>query len=105
MNPTILPREEVANHLTVSTRTLLRLEGRGLIKVVRQGDLEGYDPAEIRRVWTILSFHRDLGINLAGIEVILRFRDQLAATQVELERLAKRLEESLEAEEGPDPDG
>jgi MerR family transcriptional regulator, heat shock protein HspR len=105
MNPSILPRAEVAHHLTVSIRTLLKLEGRGLVKVVRQGDIEGYGPAEIRRVWTILSFRRDLGINLAGIEVILRLRDQMATTQAELKRLAKRLEESLEAEAGSGTDG
>jgi MerR family transcriptional regulator/heat shock protein HspR len=105
MNPSIWPREEVARQLTVSIRTLLKLEGRGLVRVVRQGDVEGYGPAEIRRLWTILSFRRDLGINLAGIEVILRFRDQMAATHTELKRLAIRLEESIESEAEIEPHG
>ena len=39
--------------------------------------MEGYGPAEIRRVWTIVSCQRDLGINLAGVEVVLRLRDHL----------------------------
>jgi MerR family transcriptional regulator/heat shock protein HspR len=95
MKPSILPREEVAEHLTISTKVLLKLERRGLVRAVREGNLEGYGPAEIRRVWTIVSFRRDLGINLAGIEVILRLRDQMAATQLELKRLAQRLEDSL----------
>src|SRR6202041_3246770 len=84
MTPTILPRDEVAANLTISTATLDRLERRGLVRAVRQGDVEGYGPAEIRRLWTILTFHRDLGINLAGIEVILRLRDHMDATQAGL---------------------
>ncbi len=104
MNPSIVPRDQVAQHLTVSTSTLLRFEGRGLIHAVREGDVEGYEPAEIRRVWTIVSFQRDLGINLAGIEVILRLRDQMKATQDRLDRLAHALRETLEAEPGPDND-
>ena len=43
-----------------------------------QGGVEGYGPAEIRRLWTIVSFQRDLGINLAGVEAILKLRDHLA---------------------------
>ena len=43
-----------------------------------RGRVEGYEPAEIRRIWTILSFQRDLGINLAGVEAILKLRDHMA---------------------------
>jgi MerR family transcriptional regulator, heat shock protein HspR len=105
MNPSIIPRDQVAEHLTVSTSTLLRLEGRGLIHPVQQGDVEGYGPAEIRRLWTIVTFQRDLGINLAGIEVILRLRDQMKATQDQLDRLAETLRETLDREPESDTDG
>src|SRR5947209_19870535 len=98
MNPTILPRDHVAHHFAVSTTTLLRYEGRGLVQAVRQGDVEGYGPAEIRRLWTILTFQRDLGINLAGVEVILRLRDQMNSTRERLDRLARLLSETLEEE-------
>jgi len=100
--PTILPRDDVARHFSVSTATLLRIEGRGLVRAVRGGEVEGYGPAEIRRLWTILTFHRDLGINLAGIEVILRLRDQMEATHAHLDRLARAFREAIEAEAGPD---
>jgi MerR family transcriptional regulator/heat shock protein HspR len=103
MEPSILPRDLVARHLSISTKTLLRYESRGLVHAVRQGDVEGYGPAEIRRVWTILTFQRDLGINLAGVEVILRLRDQMNSTCSRLDRLARLLRETLE-EEG-DRDG
>jgi MerR family transcriptional regulator, heat shock protein HspR len=95
-NPTFWPRECVAQEFTVSTTTLLRWEGRGLVKAVRSGDLEGYGPAEIRRLWTILTFQRDLGINLAGIEVILRLRDVIQTTHAHLDDLARTLRSTLE---------
>jgi len=98
MEPSILPRELVARHLSVSTATLLRYEDRGLLRAVSRGEVEGYGHAEIRRLWTILSFHRDLGINLAGIEVILRLRDQMATARNQLDRLAILLGEMVEAE-------
>jgi MerR family transcriptional regulator/heat shock protein HspR len=96
MKPPIVPREQVAEKLTVSTATLLRLERRGLVHAIRDGDSEGYGPAEIRRAWTILSFHRDLGVNLAGVEVILRLRDQIEATHARLDGLARALREALD---------
>lgn len=105
MNPPIVPRDQVAQHLSVSTSTLLKIEKRGLVQAVRQDDIEGYGPSEIRRLWTILTFHRDLGINLAGIEVILRLRDQMLTTQSRLDRLAYALQESLEQPTGIDSDG
>jgi MerR family transcriptional regulator/heat shock protein HspR len=99
------PRERVAEEFTVSTTTLLRWEGRGLVRSVRSGDVEGYGPVEIRRLWTILTFHRDLGINLAGIEVILRLRDQMRATHARLDHLALTLRATLdEATSADDPD-
>ena len=105
MNPSVVPRDQVAQHLAVPTTTLLKLERRGLVHPVREGDVEGYGPAEIRRLWTILTFHRDLGINLAGIEVILRLRDEMKATHARLDRLAHVLQEALEDTDGPDSDG
>jgi MerR family transcriptional regulator/heat shock protein HspR len=95
-NPAFWPRERVAEKFTISTTTLLRWEGRGLVQAVRSGDLEGYGPREIRRVWTILTFHRDLGINLAGIEVILRLRDEIQATHARLDELAQVLRSTLD---------
>ena len=50
MNPPILPREVVASRLAISTRILAAYERRGLIRAVRDGDLEGYPAAEVRRL-------------------------------------------------------
>lgn len=106
MSESFYPREVVAARLAVSTATLLRYEGRGLVRAVRQGaGAEGYGPGEVRRLWTIVTFQRDLGINLAGVEVILRLRDQLDATHGRLGRLARELGALADLDaEGPEMD-
>ena len=105
MGRPILSREEVAKNLAVSPATLIRFEQRGLVSVVREGDQEGYGPAEIRRIWTIVTFRRDLGINLAGVEVILRLRDRMETLHAHLSDLARDLHATLdEAEAGRDRD-
>jgi MerR family transcriptional regulator/heat shock protein HspR len=102
MRTPIIPRDQVAENLAVPPRVLTRYEARGLIHVSREGTVEGYHPAEIRRIWTILSFQRDLGINLAGVEAILKLHDHMAGLHRRLDELAAELHEALEA--GPDDD-
>ncbi|HEU5115941.1 MAG TPA: chaperone modulator CbpM [Isosphaeraceae bacterium] len=99
MNPTLLPREQVAEHLAVSPRILLAFERRGLVRVSREGDVEGYPPAEVRRLWTVVSLHRDAGINLAGIEAVLRLREQLDALRLQMTRVAEHVKDALEADD------
>lgn len=98
MSQPIIPREQVAENLAVPARLLIRYEARGLVRAIREGDVEGYGPAEIRRLWSIVSFQRDLGINLAGVEAILKLRDHLAEVYRRLDELAEGLREAREAE-------
>jgi MerR family transcriptional regulator/heat shock protein HspR len=63
---------------------------------VQEGTEEGYEPTQIRRLWSIVSFQRDLGVNLAGVEVILRLSDQLSDVQRRVNQLAGELRELLE---------
>jgi MerR family transcriptional regulator/heat shock protein HspR len=98
MTPTIIPRDLAAANLSVPSRLLVRYEQRGLIRAVREGELEGYPPSEVRRLWTIVSFQRELGINLAGVEAILKLRDHLSDVHNRLSTLAGELREALEQE-------
>ena len=106
MTSTFIPREEVARNLSVTPGLLVRYEARGLVRSVREGDLEGYEQAEVRRLWTIVGCHRELGINLAGVEAILKLRDHLVEVHHHLDTLANQLREILDREEPPgaDPD-
>jgi MerR family transcriptional regulator/heat shock protein HspR len=100
----IIPRDIVAQELAVPAKTLVRYERLGLVEVVHEGQAEGYEPAQVRRIWMIASFQRDLGINLAGVEVILRLCDRMTEVHHRLGSLAQALDELLEAEERADPD-
>jgi MerR family transcriptional regulator/heat shock protein HspR len=92
----IFPREQVAERFAVSPSVLVRYEAHGLVHMVKRDNVEGYEPAEIRRVWTVLSLHRDLGINLAGIEAILKLRAHLDQVHGNLRALANDLRDALE---------
>jgi MerR family transcriptional regulator, heat shock protein HspR len=98
MARTIIPRDQVAQEFSISARILVRYEFLGLVRAVREGDVEGYEPAEIPRLWTIVSCQRDLGINLAGVEAVLKLRDHLTEVHHRLDRLARELDEALKLE-------
>ncbi len=89
MTRSIISRDLVARELSVNPGILLRYESLGLIRVIHEGEQEGYEPSQIRRLWTIVSFQRDLGVNLAGVEVILSLCDQLAEVHNRLGGLAE----------------
>jgi MerR family transcriptional regulator/heat shock protein HspR len=97
----IIPRDHVARELSITPRSLLRYESLGLIRVMQDGETVGYEPAQIRRLWTIVSYQRDLGVNLAGVEVILRLRDQLVEVHRRLGGLADDLSAAIEPDESP----
>jgi MerR family transcriptional regulator/heat shock protein HspR len=100
--PVILPREVVAEHLSVSPRLLLAYEARGLVRAVSDGTVEGYGPPEVHRLWSIVTLQRDCGVNLAGVEAILELRDHVTHLHDRVAYLAQRLHEALEADLGPD---
>jgi MerR family transcriptional regulator/heat shock protein HspR len=101
---TIIPRDEVAEKLAIAPAVLIRYEARGLVHAAREGDVEGYSPAEVRRIWTILTFQRDLGINLAGVETILKLRDHMAQMHRRLDSFARELSELIDRDSGSDSD-
>jgi MerR family transcriptional regulator/heat shock protein HspR len=101
MSRRIIPRERAARELAVSTRVLSRYETLGLVQVTREGSEEGYEPAQVRRLWSIVSYQRDLGINLAGVEVILHLVDHLAEIHHRVFGLAEELRERLDHDDSP----
>jgi MerR family transcriptional regulator, heat shock protein HspR len=98
---TLFSRAQVAEQFNVAPRLLIQYEARGLIRASRQGELEGYDRYQVRRLWTIISLKRDLGINLAGVEAILRLRDHMDAVHQRLHGLASALRDALEDDVEP----
>ncbi len=78
----------------------LRLyERRGLIRPQRSpGNIRRYSDLDIEQIRFIKRLVDDLGVNLAGVEVILHMRHQLVETQRELDALRQRLAAEQPAE-------
>ena len=78
----------VAERFEIHPQTLRMYEREGLISPVRSaGNTRLYDEETLRRLETILTLTRDLGVNLAGVEVILNMREQMESMQLEVDRL------------------
>ncbi len=92
----IYTRDDVAERFAVSTRLLLRYERRGLVRTSKRGEVEGYAPSEVRRIWTVLSLQRDLGINMAGVEAVVKLREHVDEIHSRLSGLARRFRDALD---------
>ncbi len=76
----------VANLYKIHPQTLRLYERVGLLKPSRsQGNTRLYTDQDLERLEVILTLTRELGVNLAGIEVILNMRDKMAAMQTQME--------------------
>jgi len=79
----------VADMLGVHPQTLRLYERKGLIRPSRTvGRTRMYSTEDVEDVRRILRLSRDLGVNLAGVEIILKMRRQMLAMQGELEDVA-----------------
>ncbi|GLH67710.1 MerR family transcriptional regulator [Geothrix edaphica] len=77
----------------VHPQTLRLYEREGLLTPSRtEGKTRLYSDDDLERLEFILNLTRDLGVNLAGVEVVLTLRDRLNRMQEDLERLAQALE-------------
>jgi MerR family transcriptional regulator/heat shock protein HspR len=76
----------------------LRLyEREGLLKPSRsEGNTRLYTDSDLERLEVILSLTRDLGVNLAGVEIILNMREKMDAMQHEFERFFSYLQSHAE---------
>jgi len=82
----------VAKVLNIHPQTLRQYEREGLISPSRtEGRTRLYSQKDIDRIKTILRLTRDLGVNLAGVDIILRLKEQIDEMERELEFLKAEL--------------
>jgi MerR family transcriptional regulator/heat shock protein HspR len=82
----------VAELFDVHPQTLRLYEREGLLKPSRsEGNTRLYTDTDLERLEVILSLTRDLGVNLAGVEIILNMREKMDAMQHEFERFFEYL--------------
>jgi MerR family transcriptional regulator/heat shock protein HspR len=82
----------IAELYDVHPQTLRLYEREGLLKPSRsQGNTRLYTDTDLERLEIILSLTRDLGVNLAGVEIILNMREKMDTMQREFERFFEYL--------------
>jgi MerR family transcriptional regulator/heat shock protein HspR len=82
----------VAELYDIHPQTLRLYEREGLLKPSRSvGNTRLYEDSDLERLEIILSLTRDLGVNLAGVEIILNMREKMDSMQREFERFFEYL--------------
>jgi MerR family transcriptional regulator, heat shock protein HspR len=93
---TISVAAEIVN---VHQQTLRHYERLGLVEPTRgKGEIRYYSLEDIERIQQIRRLIEDLGVNLAGVEVILHMRDQMERMREEAQAEIEALREEHESE-------
>ena len=89
----------VSEMLGIHPQTLRMYEREGFIKPKRSGgNTRLYSEEDVERLEMILRLTRELGINLAGVEVILSMREKMDQMQREMEKTINQVRGELERE-------
>ncbi len=82
----------VAEQYSVHPQTLRLYEREGLLKPSRSdGNTRLYTEEDLERLEVILHLTRDLGVNLAGVEIILNMRNKMETMQSQIEEFVQSL--------------
>ena len=86
----------VANSYGIHPQTLRLYEREGLLKPSRtEGNTRLYSEEDLRQLEVILNLTRDLGVNLAGIEIVLNMRRKMEQMQVEVNEFVAWVKQEL----------
>ena len=78
----------VAETFQIHPQTLRLYERLGLLKPSRsEGNTRLYSDSDLKRLEVILNLTRELGVNLAGVEVILNMREKMEQMQHQVEEI------------------
>ena len=86
----------VAELYKLHPQTLRLYERVGLLKPSRsQGNTRLYTDEDLQRLEVILALARDMGVNLAGIEIILNMREKMVEMERQMQQFAEFVEQEL----------
>jgi MerR family transcriptional regulator/heat shock protein HspR len=89
----------VSEMLGIHPQTLRLYEREGFIKPKRSvGNTRLYSEEDVEKLEMILRLTRELGVNLAGVEVILSMREKMEQMQRDMEKTILQLQEELARE-------
>lgn len=88
----------VAEQYGIHPQTLRLYEREGLLKPSRsEGNTRLYTTGDVERLEVILHLTRDLGVNLAGVEIILNMREKMGDMQAQIQEFIATLNRELAA--------
>ena len=88
----------VAQKYNIHPQTLRLYEREGLLKPSRtEGNTRLYSEEDLEQLETILALTRDLGVNLAGVEIILNMRRKMEQMQHEVNEFMEYVKRSSPA--------
>src|SRR6476661_10043546 len=86
----------VAEQFQIHPQTLRLYERVGLLKPSRsQGNTRLYTDDDLERLEVILTLARDMGVNLAGIEIILNMREKMVEMERQMNEFATVVQQEL----------
>ena len=86
----------VAEQFQIHPQTLRLYEREGLLKPSRsEGNTRLYTEEDLERLEVILKLTRDLGVNLAGVEIILNMREKMGEMQRQIEAFVAGLNKEI----------
>ena len=89
----------VSEMLGIHPQTLRIYEREGFIKPKRSGgNTRLYSEEDVEKLEMILRLTRDLGVNLAGVDVVLSMREKMERMQLEMEETIQALRDELARE-------
>ena len=82
-----------ARMVGMHAQTLRQYERIGLVEPKRsRGNIRLYSRSDVARLLQVQRLMSDLGVNLAGVEVVLRMNERMQAMDAELERLRREIQ-------------
>jgi MerR family transcriptional regulator/heat shock protein HspR len=88
----------ISERFGIHPQTLRLYEREGLLRPARtEGKTRLYDADTIERLEIILTLTRDLGVNLAGVEVILHMKERMQKMQGDLQSVLSALRDEARA--------
>ena len=88
----------VCEMFNIHPQTLRLYEREGLLHPQRAGGARRYSQEDLERIRMILNLTKELGVNRAGVDIILRMRRRFEALQRETEQMMDYLENDIRKE-------
>jgi MerR family transcriptional regulator/heat shock protein HspR len=86
----------VCEMFDVHPQTLRMYEKEGLLHPRRISGARTYSTEDLDRIRMILNLTKDLGVNRAGVDIILRMRRKFEAMQKEMDEMMDHLEKDMQ---------